>query len=49
MPFTYSGSDYCLHIENGLVIGLGNITRPRPGVVECIKADVPSVYRTGAH
>ena len=36
VPFTYSGSHYCLRIENGLIVGLGALI-DKQGALECTK------------
>ncbi|MEI6775210.1 MAG: hypothetical protein WCL18_11015 [bacterium] len=49
VPFTYSGSHYCLRIENGLIVALGSLTTDKPGRLECVKiSSTGNVIRTGA-
>ena len=44
VPFTYSGSNYCLRIENGLIVGFGNLTIDvGKGTVECTKDQTGSI------
>jgi hypothetical protein len=38
VPFTYSGSNYCIRIENGLIVWFGNLTlNIWKGTIECTK------------